>query len=236
MRMSDRNRLMAIARNQEYIGDHKRVREKSDELLKKINELCKPGPNPPNALISDETAALHELCLEVCRKWKLKQLIPPFSEKYKPVDKNAIEFNRQEAIEEITEDAFSQLVGDRRPARGQLTSLINPRTRSVIVRLSIDMTKSKGELLSAFTEKLEGWKKYIPKEAGKRKTEYDPWDVYDQHKSGLSFSEIARRLSGKDYPRGKKSPAYSEEFWPPYKRVKKAYEQAVKMIQTVNPR
>jgi hypothetical protein len=144
--------------------------------------------------------------------------------------------NRTEAIEEVTEDQFNQLIGDRKPLQGELTGLINPYTRLVTMRLKIDMARSEGELLNAFSEKIKAWKKYVPKEVGKRKTIYDPWDVYDQHKSGLSFSEIARRLSGKDYPRGQKSPAYNEELWPPYKRVKRAYDQAVKMIQTIKPR
>jgi hypothetical protein len=201
-----------------------------------MSTLFKPGPNPPNAVINGSIVALHDLCKDVCKKWNLRQLIRPYSEKYNSVDENSLSINQTEAIEEVTEDQFSRLIGDHKPLRGELTGLINPHTRFVTIRLKVDMDRTEGELLNAFSEKIKIWKKHIPNQVRKRKTIYDPWDIYDQKESGLSFSEIARRLSGKDYPRGKRSPAYTPELWPPYKRVKRAYDQAIEMIQTVQPR
>ena len=236
MRMSTQDRLMAIARKSEYIEDHKNISEHFDEVMNSINTLCKPGPNQPNAMIYEGLVALQDLCSKVRKKWNLRQLIRPYSEKYKSVDENSLSINQTEAIEEVTEDQIHQLIGNRKPSRGELTGLINPHTRVVTMRLKIDMARSEVELLNAFSEKIKAWNKIIPKEMRKRKTEYDPWDIYDENESGLSLLEIARRLSGKDYPRGKRSPSYNEELWPPYKRVTRAYNQAVKMIQTVKPR
>lgn len=235
MRMSEHDRLMAIARKSEYIEDHKEIRKKSDEIMNMISRLCKPGPNPANAMVYEGMVALQGLYSNVCKKWNLKQLIRPYSEKYKNVDENSLLINQIEAIEELTEDQFSQLQGDHKPSLGELTSLINPHTRCVITRLKVDMDRSEIELLNAFSDKIKAWKKHIPKDERKRKTICDPWDIYDQKTSGLSFLEIARRLSGKDYPRGKGVPAYNEELWPLYKRVERAYEQAVKIIQTIKP-
>lgn len=235
MRMSERDRLMAIARKPEYIADHKKISEHSDQLMKRINTLLKPGPNPPNAIIYESQVALHKLCDEVCQKWNLNQLIHPYSEKHKSVDENSLSTNQTEAIEELTEDEFSQLIGDHKPLRGNLTSLINPHTRFVTIRLKVDMAKSEGELLKAFSAKIKTWKKFIPKETRKRKTEFDPWEIYDQKQSGLSLVEITRRLSGKDYRRGERCPAHNKELWTPYKRVERAYKQAEKMIQTIKP-
>jgi len=236
MRMSTQDRLMAIARKSEYIEDHKKISEHFDELMNSIKTLCKPGPNPPNAVIYEGMVALQDLCSKVRKKWNLRQLIRPYSEKYKSVDENSLSINQTEAIEEVTEDQFHQLIGNRKPSRGELTGLINPHTRFVTMRLKIDMARSEGELLNAFSEKIKAWNKIIPKEMRKRKTEYDPWDIYDENESGLSLLEIARRRSGKDYPRGKRSPSYNEELWPPYKRVTRAYNKAVKMIQAIDPR
>lgn len=236
MRMSERDRLMAIARNPEYNADHKNISEQFDQITKMINTLLKPGPKPSKNKVFNAQVALHDLCSKVCHKWNLTQLIHPYSEKHKSVDDNSLSMNQTEVIEELTEDEFSQLIGDHKPSRGSLTSLINPHTRFVTVRLKVDMAKSEKELLKAFSAKIKTWKKHIPKEKRKRKTECDPWDIYDQIQSGLSFSEIARRLSGKDYPRGKRSPSHNEELWAPYKRVQKAYKQATEMIRTVGPR
>jgi hypothetical protein len=235
MRMSKYDMLMAIARKSEYIEDHKKISEHFDELMNTINTLCKPGQNPPNAMIYESQVALQDLCSKVCKKWNLRQLIRPYSAKYKSVDENSLSINRIEAIEEVTEDQFHQLIGNRKPLPAESTGLINPHTRFVTIRLKIDMARSEGELLSAFSEKITTWKKHIPKQVRKRKTIYDPWDIYDQKESGLSFLEIARRLSGEDYPRGERTPSYNEELWNPYKRVQRAYNQAVKMFQTVKP-
>jgi hypothetical protein len=50
----------------------------------------------------------------------------------------------------------------------------------------------------------------------------------------MPLLEIARRLSGNDYPSGERTPAYREELWSPYKRVERAYKKAKEIIQTVS--
>ena len=229
--MSELDRLMAIARKPEYIEDCKEISKKYDDIMNMISTSCKPGPNPPNAMFNDGLVTWQGLCRNVSEKWNLKQLIRPYSEKYKSVDENSLSINQIEAIEEVTEDEFSQLIGDHKPLLGELTGLINPHTRFVTTRLKIDIDRSERELLNAFAEKIKAWKKHIPKDERKRKTIYNPWDIYDQKTSGLSFLEIARRLSGKDYPCGTGAPSYNEELWPLYKRVERAYKQAVKLFK-----
>lgn len=76
-------------------------------------------------------------------------------------------------------------------------------------------------------------RKAIKVERKVRATIYDPWEIYNKHQAGKSLLEIARELHGKNYPPGKRSPAYNEKLWAPYKDVRRAYNQAQKMIKAV---
>jgi len=89
--------------------------------------------------------------------------------------------------------------------------------------------------LKAFSDNIKSWTKDTSKDKKSRYTKYNPWDIYDLIQGGLNLLEIARSFHGKDYPRGKRTPAYSEELWPPYKRVKRAYDRALEMIKAVKP-
>lgn len=63
-----------------------------------------------------------------------------------------------------------------------------------------------------------------------KRTEVDLWTVYDmRRKEGLSFAEIARRLSGKTG-----NPTYSPELAAFLKRVKRAYTKAEEAISVVS--
>lgn len=114
---------------------------------------------------------------------------------------------------------------------------------SVSVCLLIDLSRSERELEQAFSQKVKQWKEQLNSlriRAGKvdskkkpRKTTYEPWDIYDLRKFGLSLNQIACRKSGENPPCGQRTPAYNEKLWSPYKRTKNAYDRAVKMIQVI---
>jgi hypothetical protein len=100
----------------------------------------------------------------------------------------------------------------------------------------IDLWANSRQLEKEFQKHIASLKKYSRASGEKknRRTTYNPWKVWSlHHRDGLSLLEIARRFTGKDYTVGEKTPAYNEELWPPYKRVKAAHDQAEEMIQNV---
>ena len=103
-------------------------------------------------------------------------------------------------------------------------------------RLTIDinLTGKMSDILEDVKKAVERFreKQNVSQTRARGTKDYDPWGIYDLRHSGLSLLEIARKLTGKKYTRGQeKSPAYNPKLWPPYKRVERAYKQAVKMIQ-----
>lgn len=103
------------------------------------------------------------------------------------------------------------------------------------VHWSIDLSKSDDDLRNTFNQKIKNMKKMVEKDKKRKPKEmlYDPWEVYDLHKSGYSLLEIARKKEGKHYTRGMKTPEYNYRLGAPYKRVQRAFDRAKKMIQAV---
>jgi hypothetical protein len=107
------------------------------------------------------------------------------------------------------------------------------------VHWRINLNKPEKELRADFIKKIKELKQRYTDQ--KKKTErtakkiiYDKWEIWDlHHKLKLNLSEIVRKKTGKDYGRGKRSPAYNEKLWSPYGHVNTALEQAEKMIKTV---
>lgn len=170
-----------------------------------------------------------------CRKWNIK--VPFFPTEDGELSKRIDMLHERTAIDEWSEDDLPCNALSYIPTLG--TSAANVRVDDyVYTRLRIDLTKTEGELKKAFIEKIRSWKTHPlsllgPEDRKPRKTNYDPWECYDLHQKGMSLNEIARKLAGGVYPKGKKSPAYNEKLWSPYKNVKRAYERALKMIQFV---
>ena len=106
--------------------------------------------------------------------------------------------------------------------------------------LTVDLSQTQQKLVKDFRTVLKQYQDtLINQNQGKQErqgeTTEDIWDIYDLHmKEGVPLLEIARRLSGKDYLSGGKTPAYSAELWPPYKRVERAYKKAEQIIKTVS--
>jgi hypothetical protein len=208
MRMDDSNRLMATARHPDYIEDWNDF----------VKELGKGSSN------HEAIGIFHK---ELCKKWKLESPVPPHLGKEDEAWRTISHVNQREAILELTEDQWpNRLVEIHQRAEG----------KCICVRLKIDLTRREKELGKAFVDKLRSWTKGISKDGRSRKTKYDPWKIYDmKHDESLSLNRIAQKLYGKELPRGKRTPVYTEKLWQPYKRVDRAYAQAKKMIQAVRP-
>jgi hypothetical protein len=200
---------MAIARCPAYIKDM----EELDNLIY----------NQTDERISEEVKTTYE---RLCQKWELKLPIPP---KLQKDNETFFKANQLEAVVELTEQTW--------PSQPILIWYQEVIGRYKYVRLKIDTRKTEKELLKAFGDRIKLWKKpKIQKEKGRiRKTGYDPWEVYDLHQcgSGLSLLKIARKLHGKNFPPGMRTPAYNSDLWPPYKKVQNAYNKANNMIQAV---
>jgi len=208
MRLDDSDRLMATARRPEYIEDWNEF----------ISELNKGTTNHQTI-----KAFLEKLL----QKWELKSPLPPHLDK-KSENRKIFKVNQREAILELTEDEWPNSL---------YTSLSLAIGKCVFVRLKIDLTRSKKELEKAFSDKIRSWTKNVSKDRKPRETKYDPWKIYDLvHDDDLNFSQIALKLHGKNFPRGKRDPSHNEKLWLPYKRVKRAYDQAKEMIQATEPR
>jgi len=104
----------------------------------------------------------------------------------------------------------------------------------VFMRLSIDLNKSDEELKKSFMEIVNCAKEDmyrhglmkpgVPKgRTTRKKREYDPWEIYDLCKKGLSKNEIARMKSGLGG-----NPIDNPDLSTPDKRVDRAYNQAKK--------
>lgn len=222
MRLNESDRLAAMERCPEYIKD----REELFELY------MKDGNGP----VSEETSALHE---KLRRKWDVQgfYLYSSYANKGEP----RIETWKRPALDLVSEDEWTRVLRmvDNSYGNRPLSKIphLVAVEKTLYVQLQIDLSRSEKELTKRFHETIKACKKqmHIPaKERKSKKTRYDPWEIYDLHeKSGLSLLEIARRLHGKNYPRGNKSPSDNPELWAPYKRVKRAYNRAVRMIQAV---
>lgn len=110
--------------------------------------------------------------------------------------------------------------------------------KHLYVKLKIDIYRTEKELTKRFAEMVKAWKKdkdiAVPKEKMQGNIEYDKWLIYDKKKKpGMSFLKIALELNGETYPKGDRSPSVNSKLWSPYKRVKRAYQTAEKMIQSV---
>jgi hypothetical protein len=199
---------MATARRSEYIEDWNEF----------ISELNKGTTNHQTI-----KAFLEKLL----QKWELKSPLPPHLDK-KSENRKIFKVNQREAILELTEDEWPNSL---------YTSLSLAIGKCVFVRLKIDLTRSKKELEKAFSDKIRSWTKNVSKDRKPRETKYDPWKIYDLvHDDDLNFSQIALKLHGENFPRGKRDPSHNEKLWLPYKRVKRAYDQAQDMIQATEPR
>jgi hypothetical protein len=208
MRLSVLDRLKAISRCPEYINDFK-------IFLRKYSQ-------------SEYSDDIVETEIRIRRKWKLKdQLIEPYFDSNlseSKIDETVIESNKREPIVELTEWPPNVLYIMYAPQMEKYKYF----------RCRVDLNQTESILLKAFQKKIKEWQKDIPKGKNK-KTAYDPWYIYDLHvKGNMSLLEITRKLEGKEYPRGMRTPEYNEDLKKPYMRVTHSFEKAKKMIQEVS--
>lgn len=99
-----------------------------------------------------------------------------------------------------------------------------------ILHLDIDMTANTDAILRDVKEIVGAYKRALEQSDSRDgKPEINIWDVYRMHnKESLSFSDIARRLSGRNG-----NPSTDAKLMSYYKRVKYAYNKASKIIDQI---
>jgi hypothetical protein len=103
----------------------------------------------------------------------------------------------------------------------------NRNTKYTHIHLKIDLTRNEKELVSAFKANIARW---IKKDSEKqsKKTEYDPWTVFDMYIATDNYTVIARKLSG-----NKANQTDNPALRLALKRTKNAFNRAIKMIVEV---
>jgi hypothetical protein len=96
--------------------------------------------------------------------------------------------------------------------------------------IEIDLKKSKTKLLGKIKYYIDDYGKYVDRQETRYKESgYSPWEVYKLYKDEkLTFSEIARQLSGREG-----NPSYNEKLMAEFKKVKRAFEKACDIINQV---
>ena len=200
-KLDEHNRIMAIARCLEFIQD-----------IEKINKLFTEKINKTNP------SEVKKLEMELCNKWKVYILPIPFMSARHDYFKAVM--MRSDPITVLTENEWAHY------------NLFSTVAQLSYVPAFVDLTKSNKQLLRAFRDKLKEWRKLSPPiEKQKKKTEYDPWEIYDMYIKDKNFSKIARKLSGE-----KGTPAKNDKLKLAYKKVKNAYSAACQMITQVQPK
>ena len=218
MKMTEHDRLEAIKRTPQYLKYQETLRKSSKETdPKKKLALFKKVRFPWRDDIEFQYLIFSEL--------------PGFDE----IKQGLIKHLEREAVVMVTENKWPR--GKKGPVPNATWTWNKNR---LFVRLSIDLNKSERELTKRFKEIIKTVKEELKQDISqgrttRKKRDYDPWDVYELCKKGLSKNKIARMKSGENYPPGKKnSPIYNPELSAPDKRVDRAYNQAVKMIQAMS--
>jgi hypothetical protein len=96
--------------------------------------------------------------------------------------------------------------------------------------IKIDLMENKKAITAKVKSLTDFFSKYVEKPKTRQKeTVYSPWDVHDlHHKENLNFSQIAKKLSD-----SKGHPSRDRYLMAEYKKVKRAYDKACKMIRQV---
>ncbi len=215
MKLDQYNRLMAIARSPEY--------KKDWQVLVKLHD--KNG-------VSTDPELVQKIADKVSAKWKLISPIPPFI-----TNKHRLYFNLHKR-RPVTEADLDPSLAKEYMKMGLLhhtytlkayPPVLDVKDRYLFVRLKIDLTSTRKELLNGFEKTIDTWFKRYAKFRGKRqrKTKYDPWRVYDIHMAHPenNFNRIGIYLSKRD-----KHPHEQKQY---AARAKKAFDRAVEMIRHV---
>lgn len=216
--------------------------EETDQMRRMENIYIDGMPDRATEYFSERTWALHK---ELCRKWDLGRFGPY-------TDKSGTQFiwlepetNNEAIREQFCSEGYDDFLQDQSwswepTGDGHYALFFN---HCVSVHLLVNLNKTERELKYAFAQKLRQWKQQHNSkkvrtgltglERNPRKTTYDPWQIFDLYQSGKPLNKIALQMSGKNPPPGKRTPAYNDELWGPYKRTKRAYDRAIQMIKAV---
>lgn len=223
MQISELDRRRAIKRLPEFIKDYEAYKCKRFKLDKPDKYESEPRKSDLNRLIFHEN--------ELKKKWGC------------PVDAiiNSDEMAKRKKKPPSVRPVTSI---DQPPMKkfqiGKGNKIIKTKIEGECLYLKIDLSQTEQKLVDDFGAVIKPYQDALKnqsrsKRERQRETTEDIWDIYDLHmKEGVSLLEIARRLSGNDYPTGERTPAYSDTLWSPYKRVERAYKKAKEIIQTVS--
>lgn len=222
--LSPYDRLQAIVRHPEYIRQWRKYKE-TDSLRQRI-----PIPSDIDDLVKASNVAT-----ETYKKFGIPEIVCPNYIKALTSEEVAakartywdplpVRFLKASEIVYALATRFSQ--------RGVFISYeklhqVDLLREGRYLMLEADLFQSKETLVKQFKNYLS-----LKGKANQRKREptVDPWKVYDMHKGGKNFLQITRKLFGV-----KGHPAYDPETDALYKQVKKAYQKARQVIETVCP-
>jgi hypothetical protein len=226
MRMTARDRLEAIKRCPEYLAYQK--------ALRAYHRSKETDPKKRRALLGEIRFSWDPLeLLALSLPAELHDFDEHMAGLLKSLDR--------EAIVVVKESQWPRPRGEAEPRPGAVWTLHKGR---MFVRLKIDLHRTEGELTKAFARMIRAWKafarkhQYLPEGRARKQTKpskdgtnqsyYDPWEIYDLCKKGMSLSSIVLNKTGHI------NPVYNPEASASYKRVERAYTQAERMIQTVS--
>lgn len=228
------DRVQALVRNKQYLKDLVELHKK-----KVVTDVVN-GTKRKRLLTCYEKEEIF------CKKYNLEMVVTPaFAKKYTREQIEGLPIFCDNPVVSVKpqgkKDAKNNIINVR--INGELTQVPKLDEADYVLRkkrflnVEIDLLKNTKKIEKKLSQLVRSYKKYVTTDSTRHKTTiYDPWHIYDLHKSnGLSLLEISRQLHGGTYPRGSKTPAYNYRLWAPFKNVQRAYKQAEKMINNVTP-
>jgi hypothetical protein len=227
MKMSEHDKYMATQRSQKFIEDRERMRE----VFQKVMNGSATGKDP---------MVLYE---ELCGKWDISF----FSMEARHESDPETAMHKHRAVELVTSGKWASIrFGLENYEKAHLPFIVT-KGPLLYLPLQIDLSRSAKDLMAEFSRLVTlvkekccggtGGRQYTEKAMKverSRQTVYNKWGIWDEvEQTGSPLLKIARKLSGEDPPRGKRTPAYKPDLWPPYKRVYNAYRKANKLIEAV---
>jgi hypothetical protein len=222
MRVSELDRRRAIKRLPEFIKDYDEY-----EQLKKTIDPIKDESGPKGSVFNGI----------IFREDKLKKKWGCPVDAINMADKMSKRKKKPSSVRQVTSIDQPPIIKFQ---IGKDKDIIREQIEGECLYLKVDLSKTMDTLVHDFKALVKSYQDIIKQSAKSKQerqgtTSEDIWEIYDLHtKNGMPLLEIARRLSGNDYPSGERTPAYREELWSPYKRVERAYKKAKEIIQTVS--
>lgn len=253
VKMSGRDKFMAIMRSQQYFDDYERLRElrnrddeSAEQYARHIAEkwnLRYPLPRPFRE--DDYKIYLDESTVKIINPNEAKSLI----ENYSPLEIKEGGLDAElltECIEKACDTGLSinhdnNRVNNNLKPEEILDHLYNRPSyiKGKHLFLVIDITTDKQIVRQEIETILNHYQSIVPKPEGRMRevgieNRVDPWIVYDHHHfANLNFGEITRHIFGKD-EKGNDKKLRMDEYQNYYKTIRRYYDKACRMIKQVS--